>query len=209
MLKQTVQYQDFDGANKTKNLYFNITIDDVIENADIEEELTDLQREFFDGTERELTLPEKARIVQVVKRFMKIAYGVQTKDPETGDLLFDKSPLVWTRFTQTAAYDAFLLSLFDNEGNLEKFLQGVFPADVRQAVAERRAQENGQEVLPIDSYVKGQNVTPVAPEGDPRPAWQRELREPTEEELRNMSQAEMQLAYRMKASGQLDQPAQD
>jgi hypothetical protein len=191
MLKQTVQFEDFDGTTKSKDLYFNLTADDVFENADIEQELAEIQEELFAGDEpRELNLAEKARVVALIKRFMKMSYGVQKV--VDGDRIFDKSDEIWNHFTKTAAYDAFLFGMFADESGktMQDFLSGVFPAHIRQKIQEARAKADGQEMLPGTSDVENSD-----------PAWVREKRYPTQAELIKMDQSELMMAMKAKTEG--------
>lgn len=132
MLKQTVQYTDFDGANKTKNLYFNLTRSEVIDNIELKNEFETL-RDLIAGEERELEIHEVKLILDLVKKLMKLSYGVQRQTAD-GDLKFTKKAEIWDDFVETAYYDAFLIGLFEDAGKAVSFLVGIWPKEIMDQV---------------------------------------------------------------------------
>lgn len=129
MLKQTVQFTDFDGVNKTKVLYFNLTRVEVIDNLDIQREFQDVQ-DMIGGQTRDLEMHEIRLILNLVKKLMQMSYGVQ-RQTQDGDLKFTKKdPNIWQDFTETAVYDAFLMGLFEDVEKAGSFLYGIWPKEL-------------------------------------------------------------------------------
>lgn len=137
MLKQTVEYIDFDEQRAVETVYFNITKTELTSHLHLKEELEKML-EMFQGPKRELGTNEITQILDLVKLFMRLSYGVRSEDGKR----FIKSPQLWTEFTQTSVYDTFLFSLFENADNAFNFMLGVMPADLReQATAEAKKME--------------------------------------------------------------------
>lgn len=193
MLKETIQFEDFDGVNRTKNVYFNLDIVEVIDLQDLQNEFMGIQRDIFQDAapDRVLEPEETRRVVNLVKQLMELAYGVQVL--EDGDLTFDKTPSRWKHFTQTAAYSALLLALFQQPDRAVRFMTEIFPKELR-AVLDGGVDEN-QLTLP------GTDASPAA---DNRPVWLQENREPTQKEIMAMPPEEMLLATKMKMAGEFN-----
>lgn len=129
MLKQTIQFEDFDGVNRTKNLYFNLNRDEIVMNFEIQKEFEDVQ-DMIGGRTRDLQMHEIRMILELVKKLMRLSYGLQ-KNTEDGDLRFSKKPEIWEEFTETAAYDAFLFGLFEDTNKAVHFLVNIWPKEIR------------------------------------------------------------------------------
>lgn len=135
MIKQTITYTDFNDNEQTEDLYFHLSKTDLADNIDLRDELEALPK-MLEGEPRELTIPETKRIIEMVKRFMRISYGVRSEDGTR----FKKNDEIWEDFTWTAAYDAFLYSLFVNPEKATEFLMGILPADLRSQAEEKIAE---------------------------------------------------------------------
>jgi len=131
MLKQTFQYTDYDDTVVQETMFFNLTKTELTENLHLKEELEEMSS-IIEGENHELTSAEIKKIVELVKTFIRLSYGVRSEDGKR----FAKSPEIWTEFTQTAAYDGFLFSLFEDPKRAVAFMSGILPADIRGQVAE-------------------------------------------------------------------------
>lgn len=130
MLKQQIKYEDFDGNPAETTLHFNISRTEMSDNLDMLPEVEGVQKMLMgDGDkviERELTVPEIQRILNLVKRFAEISYGerdgekFRKEDPVTGRKL-------WNEFKTTAQYDAFMTRLFDPPENAIAFVLNILP----------------------------------------------------------------------------------
>lgn len=129
MLKKDVTYVDFDDNKVTDTLYFNLTKSELLDAAGIKAELEAVDRA-LEGVQRELSIPEIQMMFNVVKKLVQLSYGIRSEDGKR----FIKSPQVWEEFTQTPAYDEFLMSLFRNPQEAAAFMMGVVPSDLRSEV---------------------------------------------------------------------------
>lgn len=128
MYKIQVPYEDFDGNSQNDTLYFHLTKTRLTKNLDLKDDVDALQR-MLEGEERQLGPEEIRKIVRLVERIMKLAYGVRSEDGKK----FDQRPERWDEFEQTAVYDAFLYSLFEDPQRAMHFIMGVLPKDLLEA----------------------------------------------------------------------------
>ena len=196
MLKEIVTYTNFDDERETEELYFNLSKTELTTQFDLLDELKAMQEEIFTGKQRELTTAEVKRVLELVKTIMRLSYGVRSEDGKR----FRKSPELWQEFTETAAYDEFLFSLFTVDGKALAFITGIIPQDVR-AEAEAAARKNQDIVTHTPDAVELRTVdepVEVVVQEDTRPAWLREGRIPTDAELVGASREELLAAMKLK-----------
>lgn len=136
MLKQTIKYEDFDENVVEETLYFNLSRIELADNLDMRDDLQNIERK-FKGETRQLKPEEIKEILDVIKRLIKISYGVRSEDGKR----FIKNDQVWEEFTQSAAYDAFLMDLFERPERANDFMIGLVPKQMRADV-EKLAVEN-------------------------------------------------------------------
>lgn len=127
MLKQTVEYKDYNGATRRDTLYFNLT----------EFELVEIQTESERGIEVDLKEAIENEDTKGILKFVKIlvtnGYGVKSSDGR----FFEKSPEILNRFVSSAAYSPFIMDLFtDIQGKMVPFINGIMP----QGLIERAEQ---------------------------------------------------------------------
>lgn len=191
MLKQTVTYTDYNDEQQTEDLYFNLTKTEVAEN------LFDLlpRIEAFakatDGPLRELSNDEVKEMLDIVKVLIKASYGERSPDGK----YFRKSEQIYTDFTQSAVYDKFVFDMFEDVEKANNFMIGIMPKDLRES-EEVQAAVNGR---PVQTVKTGGELNAVQEEV---PAYIRENREPTQQELAAMSPKELQEAFRRKVARQ-------
>lgn len=185
MLKQTIKYKDFNDDDSVETLYFNVSKVELAENLDLRDEIKAIQDKFdFDGETRELVSDEIKMILSFVKRLMKLSYGERSADGKK----FNKSERAWEDFRYSAIHDEYLLSLFEDPNKALAFIRGIMPAGLVEEAEALAAQQNGdQPQLPSEDVPDP--VQEVKFE-DPEP-WITENREPTEKEMRHMTQDQM------------------
>lgn len=127
MLKKEIQHDNWDGEKTTTVAYFHITKSDLVDNIEVIQELEALET-MLEGEEKQLTPSQIKKIVDLVKFFMKLAYGVREGDR------FIKEDHLWTEFTQTAAYDALFWSMFEETEQAVEFMYALLPNDLREQV---------------------------------------------------------------------------
>ena len=118
MLKQTITYIGFDGKEKTKDFYFNLT----------KGEITEIHLSLPGGLDGFLNKlnddPSVEDIVEVFKKIILKAYGKRTSTNG-----FIKSKEISQEFAATDAYSELFLKFLENENDfVNKFLEGVIVA---------------------------------------------------------------------------------
>lgn len=132
MLKKEINHKNWDGEDVTTVAHFHITKSTLVENIQVVDEL-DAMEAMLEGGERNLTPTEIKKIVDLVKFFMRLAYGVREGDR------FVQNEELWTNFTQTAAYDQLFYSMFDQPEEAVEFLFTLLPDDIRAQAEEARS----------------------------------------------------------------------
>lgn len=195
MLKQTIEYVDFDGQTQVEDWHFHLTKADVVE----------MQME-FGGTLDEGALEKRVKELFATKdaktiiRFFKdmIAKSVGKREGKR----FVRTEEVANDFMQTEAYSAFFMSLVTDAEAGAAFFRAIVPADWANQMdtTGKTVATPGQE-HPKSQFSNESTPTQVEPE-DTRPAWEREGRFPTKKELMSMSQEELVRAMQRRAAGE-------
>ena len=158
MISHNVKYEDFDGNQVEETLWFHIYKTDLAGNLHLVEEIERIQK-LLTGPTRELTLTEVKTMIDLVKTFVRLSYGVRLDEKR-----FRKNEEVWQDFQDTASYDAFMMDLFENPQKAMDFMVGVIPPDLREKAMAELTPEQKQQI----------NV-PQAPEVKPEPKQTKEL----------------------------------
>ena len=139
MLKKTIEYIDFDGNKRVEDLYFNMTRTELLAfSFDMPDVVTDSVEDpkNVDVEEAGKKLVEKlgkSGIFNFVKDLVFKAYGVKSEDGRR----FIKSEQLSTEFTQTLAYDEFVMELFRDDKNATDFLNAIIPAEMAVGISAR------------------------------------------------------------------------
>lgn len=120
---------DYDGETYTTTLYFNLN----------EAELIDLEIDrgpkgiegYLDKIQ---TAKDKGEAIRFVKEIIRKSYGIKSEDGRR----FIKTDQIWEEFSQTAVYPALFSLLMTSEVELEAFMRGVVPKNVRQQMPVRK-----------------------------------------------------------------------
>lgn len=124
MLKKTVTYENFNGEQVTKDLYFNLT----------KKELIDLQVSKDGGLDayiKKITEEEdKKAMIQLLDSIILAAYGQKSEDGER----FIKNKELIDAFVSSMAYDALIDELFTVEGASLQFMMGLLPKDITSQI---------------------------------------------------------------------------
>jgi len=131
---KSFEYENFSGLKKRALVHFHLTgrefVDWMTKNMDTAKDLY-LQLSGLEGKDpkKSMTMDDLASTLNLVKTICEISYGVPSED---GDY-FDKRGV--DKFLQSAAYDAFREMLFQEPGELEKFLSTVINPEVLKALS--------------------------------------------------------------------------
>ena len=132
MIKRTIKYVDFDGNERIEDAYFNMTKSELVAFFfEIPNDIADTVKDpdSVDIREAGKKLLEKignVGIYNFVKDLIFKSYGMKSEDGRR----FIKSEQLSTEFTQTLAYDEFLMDLFSDDNKASEFINGIIPADM-------------------------------------------------------------------------------
>lgn len=197
MITKSVTYTDFDGEIQTDLLHFHISKTDLSGELSLMDRVSKMEARLR-GPERELTIPEKQEVLDLVKTIVRLSYGVRDGK------LFRKTPEIWADFAASAAYDELLWKLFNDDTEVFTFVISVLPKDLRDAAEEKAREVNPEAYASITKTQESPQVetpsTPASPEND-LPAWIKEGRQPTPQEWAEATPDQIQLAFK-KRQGQ-------
>lgn len=138
MIKRTINYTDFDGNQREEVAYFNMTRTELMAYSfdlpsDLTEELKDPDKVNIEEVgARLLEKMGNSGVFEFVKDLVFRAYGIKSEDGRR----FIKSEQLSTEFTQTLAYDEFIIDLFSGDGmKASEFINGLIPADMANKIA--------------------------------------------------------------------------
>lgn len=118
MFKDSITYTDYDGNERTKDLYFNLSKAEFIEIEMLSPGTITVQ---FEQAMKELDVSSMMRLL----KFLIIkSYGVKDVDGNR----FVKSQENLDAFLQTEAYSEFLMKLLGDAEYAIKFMKGIMPS---------------------------------------------------------------------------------
>lgn len=137
MLKKTITYIDFDGNQRTEDLYFNMTRNELVKFSFGLPELTENVPDKItkkDAEELGAKMIEKMGaegLYTFVENLIFKAYGIKSEDGRR----FIKSEQLSTEFTQTMAYDELLTDIFSTDEKATEFLNAIIPSEMAKQVS--------------------------------------------------------------------------
>lgn len=152
MYRTSVKYENFNGVEKERTLYFNLTKQELAEmkystNGDFEEIITEC-----------IKSKNFKMMLSVFEELIKKAYGEKSEDGE----YFDKSEEVFNRFKYSNAYDAFIDNLMTKDNEMQNFIFGVLPKKMaEEARANSEVKKKLNEIIkenPDLAIAKGSEV---------------------------------------------------
>ncbi len=146
MIKKTITYINLDGVEETSDLYFNLTKTELLDHLDLADQIREIDA-MIKGDAPLLRTDEMRLILSLLKKFIKLAYGVRSDDGKR----FLKSDELWEHFRQTPEYDAFLFSMFEDPASLVGFLNGIMPADLMARAAEQDQALEGKHRVALEA----------------------------------------------------------
>lgn len=137
MIKKTITYTDFDGNQRMEDAYFNMTRTELIAFSfdmpnEVSESIDDPNNMDIEAAGAKLV--EKlgnSGIFNFVKDLIFKSYGKKSEDGRR----FIKSEQLSTEFTQTLAYDEFVIDLFSDEKKATEFINGIIPAEMAKRIS--------------------------------------------------------------------------
>lgn len=144
MLKKTITYTDFNGAERTEDFYFHLTQAEVIKWLTTSGDYTlDKVLERL-GSER-----NGKKIMEIFEDLIKRSYGRKTLDGRG----FEKSKKIWKEFSRTEAYSVLFTELVTDARKAAAFVNGIVPSKLADGV--KQIIKNNPEGIPeeIKDYI--------------------------------------------------------
>lgn len=166
MFKQTITYVNFNDEEVSKDFYFHMSKPEFV--------MLGVGAEAMDERIKRMVATNDAKaVLDELDSILKLAVGRKSEDGES----FVKDQKAWNDFRFSPAYDEFVMHLMIEPNRMVEFINQLIPEKMQKELR--------------DHFAK-QGSTPVV---EDTPAWVREDRDPTPQELRNMTAAEMQAAF--------------
>jgi len=131
MIKKTVKYTDFNGVERSEDLLFNLT----------KTELNNLNFKHHGTYSEQLqAIVDSKDIRLITELFNEIitrGYGIKSEDGRN----FRKSPEIIDDFVSSAAYDALMIEILNNEEEAANLFIGMLPSDLQAEVRKEMQKE--------------------------------------------------------------------
>ncbi len=123
MLKRTITYTDYNGAERTEDFYFNLT----------EAELTEMELSINGGLsdyiQKIIAAQDAPSIMNIFKDLLLRAYGEKSLDGKR----FMKTPEIREAFEQNPAYSMLFMELATDDKKASEFINGIVPTRAAEA----------------------------------------------------------------------------
>lgn len=123
MIKQTINYTDYNGVERTEDHYFNLSEAELLE---MEMSITGGLTEMIN---RIVAAQDAPSLIKIFKELVLKAYGEKSADGKR----FIKSEELSTAFSQTEAYSKLFMKLATDADEAAKFVNGIMPASAIKA----------------------------------------------------------------------------
>lgn len=167
MIRKSVKYTDFNGVERTEDFYFHITKTEALGLSGDKDLMARLNRITESAKSQQ---PNMLEILSEFRSLVELGAGMRSEDGAR----FIKTADAKSYLMDSPAYDELLFELCSDATAAAEFFNGMLPADIKDQIA-KTAEAQGIDLgLP-----------------DARPAWEIENREPTKDELMEMSKDEL------------------
>lgn len=121
MLKKTITYTDYDGVQRTKDFYFNLS----------KAEITEMELSMEGGMrayiQKIIAAKSQLALVTLFKEIVMKSYGKKSPDGR----LFMKNDAIRAEFEAHPAYSMIYMDLVTDEAKASAFVNGIIPADAQ------------------------------------------------------------------------------
>lgn len=127
MIKKEIRYTDYNGVERMKTFYFNISMAEIIEmEADVEGGYGDFLRRIVDTK-------DARNLVSEFKKLILRSVGIKSDDGER----FIKNDTIRDEFVQTPAYESLFVELATDANALAAFITAVIPKEFSQQMTQQ------------------------------------------------------------------------
>lgn len=179
MFKKTIQFENLDGQTVSKDFYFHLSKTELLEMSGDGDEMIKRIKRIIDTK-------DIRAIVGEFRELIKLSVGVRSQDGSQ----FLKTPEAQSQLLDSPAFDELLMELCTNAGASAEFVNNLIPKKMQDELQAR-----------LKAQGEGKVPDPFKEPEDPRPAWEREHRHPTDAEVQAMDKDELVRAMRFRSTG--------
>lgn len=117
MVKKTVKYTDYNGNERTEDLYFNLT------KAEITEMELTTEGGLSEHLQKIVNEKDSKQIIECFKELLLKSYGQKSEDGRR----FIKTDKLREEFSQTEAYSELFMEIAGNAETAAEFVNGIIP----------------------------------------------------------------------------------
>lgn len=124
MIKKTIKYTDYNGAEREENFWFNLS------KAELMEMEMGTTGGFAESIQKIIETQDIPSIIKIFKDLILKAYGEKSADGKRFMKVDEKGNPLSIGFSQTEAYSTLFMELATNADEAAKFVKGVIPSDI-------------------------------------------------------------------------------
>lgn len=133
MLKKAVTYTDYNGLERTEDFYFNLTRSELME---LEASMDGGMHAYMESI---VNSKDANKMMQFFKNIIRWSYGEKSPDGKRFKKMDKVKYDIADSFIESAAYQVIFDELLTKEGEIEKFMKGIIPADLQSAALPPRS----------------------------------------------------------------------
>lgn len=183
MLKQVIEYTDYNDQPQKATVFFNLTQAELtkweIENSRLADDGVSAEGGLTEVLNKVVASRSGRQIIELFESIVGRAYGVKSED----GVRFQKSPELFREFQETAVYDAFFVQLVTDADYAQKFVRGIMP--------KKLSSDQPEAGRPYATEVVAENPLPIRTPGAALSAVQdapKDISELSDEEIRKIMQ---------------------
>lgn len=129
MFKETVKYTDYNGVERTEDVYFNLS------KAEIMEMQMGTEGGYAEMLQKIVNAQDAPRLIAIFKELLLKSYG----EPSLDGRRFVKTEALREEFSQTEVYSELFMKYATDAEEASKFVNGIMPADLMAEAAKQGA----------------------------------------------------------------------
>ena len=143
MYKKTVTYEDYDGNERTEDLYFNLN------KAEVMEMQFSWDGGLYNTLQKMINEKDTKRLMEYFKMILLKSYGEKSLDGKKF-LKEDENgrSLAQLNFVPTEAYSQLYIMLATDADEASKFINGIMPKNLEDDINKATDKKEGQKVIP-------------------------------------------------------------
>lgn len=126
MFKDVITYTDFNGVERTEDVYFHLSVPELIDM-----EIDHDNDSYADYIEKVIAAKDTKKLIEIFKALLLKAYGQKSEDGRT----FKKDVEITKDFEGSPIYADLYMKLASDSDYAAKFINGILPSDLDKQIA--------------------------------------------------------------------------